>query len=47
MIYTTAFPFRLYEGNRLNDMVESIRENGIIVPIIVRPTKAKKVSLKY
>jgi len=29
-------PFRLYEGERLNDMVESIRAKGVIVPIIVR-----------
>ena len=29
-------PFHLYEGDRLNDMVESIRANGVLVPIIVR-----------
>lgn len=29
-------PFRLYEGERLDDMVESIRNNGVLVPIIVR-----------
>ena len=29
-------PFRLYEGERLNDMVESIREHGVLVPVIVR-----------
>jgi ParB family chromosome partitioning protein len=34
-------PFRLYEGERLDDMVESIRENGVLVPIIVR-TKGDK-----
>lgn len=28
-------PFRLYEGERLDDMVESIREHGILVPAIV------------
>lgn len=28
-------PFRLYEGNRLDDMVESIREHGVLVPVIV------------
>lgn len=28
-------PFRLYEGERLDDMVESIREHGILVPTIV------------
>lgn len=29
-------PFRLYEGERLNDMVESIKKNGVLVPVIVR-----------
>lgn len=28
-------PFRLYEGERLEDMVESIPEHGILVPVIV------------
>ena len=28
--------FKLYEGERLDDMVESIRTNGVLVPIIVR-----------
>jgi ParB family chromosome partitioning protein len=30
-------PFKLYEGERLNDMVRSVRERGVIVPVIVRP----------
>jgi ParB family chromosome partitioning protein len=30
-------PFKLYAGERLNDMVRSITENGVIVPVIVRP----------
>jgi len=30
-------PFDLYEGQRFADMVESIRENGVLSPIIVRP----------
>lgn len=29
-------PFHLYEGERLDDMVESVREHGILVPTIVR-----------
>lgn len=28
-------PFRLYEGKRLDDMVESVREYGILIPVIV------------
>ena len=28
-------PFRLYEGDRLDDLVESIREDGVLVPVIV------------
>ena len=29
-------PFRLYQGERLDDMVESIKEHGILTPVIVR-----------
>ena len=29
-------PFHLYEGERLDDMVESIREHGVLNPVIVR-----------
>ncbi len=29
-------PFRLYEGERLDGMVESVREHGVLVPAIVR-----------
>ena len=31
-------PFHLYVGERLNDMVESIREHGILNPVIVLKT---------
>jgi ParB family chromosome partitioning protein len=31
-----AYPFRPYEGERLDDMVASIKKNNVIVPIIVR-----------
>ena len=30
-------PFKLYEGQRFDDMVKSISENGVLLPIIVRP----------
>ena len=30
-------PFKLYNGERLDDMVRSINELGVIVPVIVRP----------
>ena len=29
-------PFRLYEGKCLDDMVESVREHGILIPVIVQ-----------
>lgn len=35
-------PFRLYEGERLDDMVESVREHGVLNPVIVQ-----KVADKY
>ena len=28
-------PFRLYEGERLQEMVDSIREHGVLMPVIV------------
>lgn len=28
-------PFRLYQGERLDDLVESIKEHGIMNPVIV------------
>lgn len=33
-------PFKLYQGERLDDMVESIREHGILSPVIVRKTES-------
>ena len=30
-------PFKLYKGERLNDMIESIEANGILIPLLVRP----------
>lgn len=32
-------PFRLYEGQKLQDMVESIKEYGVLTPIICRECK--------
>ena len=29
-------PFHLYEGERLNDMVESVKEHGVLTPVIVQ-----------
>ena len=31
-------PFHLYEGDRLDDMVESIKDHGVLNPVIVRTT---------
>jgi len=33
-------PFQLYEGERLNDLVASIKANGVLVPIIARKVGA-------
>jgi ParB family chromosome partitioning protein len=33
-----AHPFHLYDGERLDDMVESVKANGVLVPILVRRT---------
>ncbi len=32
-------PFHLYEGERLDDMIESVRTHGILNPVIVRTTE--------
>ena len=32
-------PFKLYEGDRLDDMVRSIKELGVLMPVIVRPNE--------
>lgn len=33
--------FELYSGERLDDMVTSVRENGVLIPIIVQPLNGK------
>lgn len=38
-------PFRLYEGERLNDMVQSIKEHGVITPLIVRTLEDNKYEI--
>ncbi|WP_018305443.1 ParB/RepB/Spo0J family partition protein [Desulfitobacterium hafniense] len=40
-----AHPFKLYTGERLDNMVESIRENGVIQPIVVRPIDGAKYEI--
>lgn len=38
-------PFKLYDGDRLNDIVASIKEYGIITPLIVRPLESGKYEI--
>lgn len=33
--------FTLYQGERLDDMIESIKENGVMTPIVVQPSGDK------
>lgn len=33
--------FELYSGERLDDMVQSIKDNGVLIPIIVQPLGSK------
>ncbi len=37
--------FEMYSGERLDDMVESIKENGVLSPIIVQPTNDGKYEI--
>ena len=34
-------PFTLYSGERLDDMVQSVKANGILTPILVRELNGK------
>jgi ParB family chromosome partitioning protein len=38
-------PFSQYEGQRFTDMVESIRANGVITPIVIRPAPNGKYEI--
>ncbi len=38
-------PFKLYEGERLEQMVQSIKDFGVITPVIVRPLKRGKYEI--
>ncbi|WP_042196269.1 ParB N-terminal domain-containing protein [Paenibacillus camerounensis] len=40
-------PFRLYEGERLADMVSSIESNGILIPVILRKIEADENGYEY
>lgn len=40
-------PFRLYEGERLDDMVESVMVNGILIPVIVRRIETDENGCEY
>lgn len=40
-------PFRLYESDRFNDLVESISENGVLVPAIVRKIEPDEDGFEY
>ena len=43
----TDHPFHLYEGERLDDLVASIRENGILTPVIVRSIEGDPDGYNY
>lgn len=40
-------PFRLYDGERLADMVSSIESNGILVPVILRKIETDENGYEY
>jgi len=40
-------PFSLYDGQRFADMVESVRTDGVMVPIIVRPSFKDEDNTKF
>lgn len=40
-------PFRLYEGERLDDLVASVKANGILTPVIIRKTEPDENGCEY
>lgn len=40
-------PFRLYDGKRLDDLVESITTNGILTPVIIRKIERDENGYEY
>ncbi len=40
-------PFHLYEGERLDDLVASVKANGILTPVIVRKTEPDENGCEY
>lgn len=36
-------PFKLYQGERLSGLVDSIKELGVILPIVARPLYLQRV----
>ena len=40
-------PFRLYEGDRLNDLVESVSEHGVLNPAIIRKIEQDEDGFEY
>ncbi|WP_309242004.1 ParB N-terminal domain-containing protein [Paenibacillus sp. S150] len=40
-------PFRLYEGERLADMADSIQNNGVLIPVIVRKIEVDESGCEY
>lgn len=40
-------PFHLYEGERLDDMVESVKANGVLIPAIVRKVGPDEKGCEY
>lgn len=45
--YFINHPFRLYDGERLDDMVESVKAHGVLTPAIVRRIGADENDCEY
>ena len=43
----SGHPFRLYDGERLNDLVASVNANGILIPVIVRKIPMDENGYEY
>ena len=38
-------PFKVVDDEKMQDLVESVRENGVITPVLIRPTEGNQYEM--
>lgn len=41
----TGHPFKVIDDDKMQDLVESVRENGVITPVLIRPTEGNQYEM--